>query len=156
MKKLFIILLLITIPVMPSLLYAEEGEIINVEQVYLEEEQDAIGVKTKPAAADGIGLDTTADTSNSQPATADKLDDPLGNQGSLAAAVNKLIKGVMGIVGVLAIIAFIWGGIEWMISGGSPEKIKKGKSMMVWAVWGLVVIFGSYAILDVIFRALGA
>lgn len=85
-----------------------------------------------------------------------KLPDPLGNNGEISTVVNKLIKGVLGVIGVLALIAFIWGGVLWMISMGDEAKIKKGKEMMIYAVWGIVVIFGAYAILDLVLRALGA
>jgi len=88
--------------------------------------------------------------------SATTLDDPLNAGGDFATIGNRLITGAIGTVGVLAIVAFIWGGIVWMTSGGSPERIKKGRSMMLWAVIGLFVIFGSYAILSLVFTALGA
>jgi hypothetical protein len=142
MKRFFIILLLLCL-LLPISTYAQT-----------QNSHDAgLTTRTVNSPDDNTKAKNPAGTEATGPQT---LEDPLGNKGSLAAAVNNLIKGVMGIVGVLAIVAFVWGGVEWMISGGNPEKIKKGKTMMVWAVWGLVVIFGAYAILDVIFRALGA
>ncbi|MFA4871450.1 MAG: pilin [Patescibacteria group bacterium] len=85
-----------------------------------------------------------------------RLANPLGDeQGDVSKVANNLIKAALGLTGVLAIIAFIWGGIEWMTSGGNEPRIKKGKDMMIWAVVGLVAIFGSYAILNLIFQALG-
>jgi len=86
-----------------------------------------------------------------------KLANPLGKDATNFSVVgNRLIKGMIGTTGVLAIIAFIWGGIFWMTSGGDPGRVKKGKDMMMWAIFGLVAIFGSYAILSLIFTALGA
>lgn len=88
------------------------------------------------------------------------LDDPLGIDKKVGGAervsqvANRLIKGALGITGVLAVIAFIWGGIEWMTSAGNESRVKKGKDMMLWAILGLVVIFGSYAILSFIIFAL--
>jgi type IV secretory pathway VirB2 component (pilin) len=84
------------------------------------------------------------------------LEDPLGAGGNVAEIGNRLITGALGVTGILAIIAFIWGGIEWMTSGGNTERIGKGKKMIVWAIVGLIVIFGSYAILNLIFTALEA
>ena len=114
------------------------------------------GITLAQGASGGTTKDTVTGGGTACPTGAKCLEDPLGNNGNFAVVANKLIKGTLGVVGILAIIAFIWGGIEWMISGGSPDRIKKGKSMMIWAVWGLVVIFGSYAILNLIFTALGA
>ena len=86
------------------------------------------------------------------------LDNPLtGGQGAdVVKEANTLIKGALGITGILALIAFIWGGIEWLISMGDSKRIQKGKDMMIWAVIGLIVIFGSYAILSLVFKVLGA
>lgn len=84
-----------------------------------------------------------------------RLTNPLGEGATFAVVVNNVIKAILGLVGVLALIAFIWGGIEWMTSRGETQKIEKGKNMMLWAVYGLVIIFASYAIITFIFQALG-
>lgn len=82
-----------------------------------------------------------------------ELQPPLGT-GSFEEITNRVITTILGLSGVLALIAFIYGGIIWMISGGDPGKITKGKNMIVWAIIGLVVIFISYAALTFIFGAL--
>ena len=104
----------------------------------------------------GIGQDSSVPGSIGGSSEGKRLANPLGDeQGDVAKVANNLIKAALGLTGVLAIIAFIWGGIEWMTSGGNEPRIKKGKDMMIWAVVGLVAIFGSYAILNLIFQALG-
>lgn len=87
---------------------------------------------------------------------AKELPDPLKLKGedAVPALAGNIIKTILGMVGVLALIMFIYGGILWMTSGGSAEKIKKGKDTIVWAVFGLAFIFFSYAILDFILKAL--
>lgn len=79
------------------------------------------------------------------------LTDPLTNQtgGSSVSPqtfIGKIIGAALGIVGSLALLMFIFGGFTWMTSAGSPEKVTKGKSIMVWAAIGLAVIFSSYAL----------
>jgi len=86
-----------------------------------------------------------------------RLDDPLNipeGKDAIPELAGRIIKAVLGVVGVLALIMFIYGGILWMTSGGSAEKIKKGKDTIVWAVIGLAFIFFSYAILEFILKAL--
>ncbi len=85
-----------------------------------------------------------------------QLNNPLTGQptGNLEEAVKNVITAALGVSGVLALIAFIYGGITWMISSGDSAKVQKGKNMMIWAVWGIVIIFSSYAILNYIFSAL--
>lgn len=88
-------------------------------------------------------------------ARAARLVNPLGGNDTFEEVIKNVITGAIGISGVLALIAFILGGVTWMISGGDSSKIKKGKDMMIWAVMGLVIIFSAYAILTFIFTTLG-
>ncbi len=62
------------------------------------------------------------------------------------ALIGIIINSVMGVVGSLALIMFIFGGFTWMTSGGSAEKIKKGRDILIWSAIGLVVIFASYGL----------
>jgi hypothetical protein len=104
-------------------------------------------------------VDLTA-AGNSSGNTADglPLQDPLGLDQShpIGSMANRLITTALGISGVLALLAFIYGGILWMVPfGDQTGNIRKGKQMMVWAILGLVVIFGSYAVINFISTALG-
>ena len=61
---------------------------------------------------------------------------------------GRLIKGFTGIAGAAALFFFIYGGFQWLISGGNEEKIKKGKATITSATIGLAIILGSYLILS--------
>lgn len=67
--------------------------------------------------------------------------------------IGNVIKAVLGLVGSLALGIFIFGGLTWITSAGSDEKIKKGKDMIIWATLGLVVIFMSYAMVTLVIDA---
>jgi type IV secretory pathway VirB2 component (pilin) len=81
------------------------------------------------------------------------LQNPIKNNDP-AKIIGDIIKGILGLTGVLALVAFIAGGVMMMTSGGNPEKVKKGKDILVWAVIGLFIIFTSYNILKYIFDML--
>jgi len=83
-----------------------------------------------------------------------QLDNPLGSP-DLAVLIQNIISAILGLVGVLALLSFIYGGLLWMTSLGAPAKVEKGKQVMLWAVYGLAIIFSSYAIITLIFTALG-
>ncbi len=89
-----------------------------------------------------------------------ELDNPLGakevTQASLLKTTGTIIKGFLGVTGTIALAMFVYGGIMWLISGGNPDKIKKGKDVFVWSVIGLLIIFGSYFLVDLVIRALTA
>ena len=73
------------------------------------------------------------------------LSNPLGVE-SANELIGRIINSVMGIVGSLALLMFVYGGLIWMTSAGSQEKVKKGKDILLWSAVGLVVIFGAYGL----------
>ena len=83
------------------------------------------------------------------------LGNPLGNA-TPHSLIGRIIDAILGIIGSLALLMFIFGGITWMTSAGSPEKIKKGRDILIWASIGLAIVFFSYAIVKfVIFDIIG-
>ncbi len=85
--------------------------------------------------------------------SAAKLDNPL-NVEDVPTLIARIIKGILGIVGSISLLMFIYGGITWMTAGGNEEKVKKAKSTISSAVLGLVVIFGAYSVLNLVFEIL--
>jgi len=69
--------------------------------------------------------------------------------------IGRVIKTALGVVGAIALLMFVYGGLIWLTSGGTPDKIKKGMDVLLWAAIGLVVIFASYTLVDFVFTALG-
>ena len=62
---------------------------------------------------------------------------------------------ILGIVGSLALLMFIYGGVMFLISGGSAEKVTQAKQIIAGAVIGLVIVFTSYIIITFAAQALG-
>ena len=89
------------------------------------------------------------------------LPNPLVNKDTKANLTIQQIIGSgirvsLGIVGSVALVMFFYGGYLWLISGGSSDKIKKGKETLIWATIGLVVIFGSGILVRTVINALQA
>lgn len=85
--------------------------------------------------------------------TARALTNPLGTTDP-NTIVATVIKVFLGVVGAIALIVIIYGGFMMMISAGNQERVDKGRKALMWAVIGLVVVFGSYGITTAIFTAL--
>ena len=66
------------------------------------------------------------------------------------ALIGKIINAVLGIVGSLALLMFVFGGLTWMTSAGSQEKVKKGRDIIVWSAIGLAIIFASYGLVRIL------
>jgi hypothetical protein len=83
------------------------------------------------------------------------LSNPLGNA-TANTIIGRVINAILGVIGSLALLMFVYGGITWMTSSGAPEKVKKGRDIIVWSVIGLAIIFFSYALVNfVIFDIIG-
>jgi len=54
---------------------------------------------------------------------------------------------ILGIVGALTLVMFIYGGFMWVLSGGSSDKVQKGKDIIIGSIVGLLIVFSSYTII---------
>lgn len=76
-------------------------------------------------------------------------EDPQG-QTNISQIVGNIIKVALGIIGSITLGIFVYGGFLWLTSAGNSEKVSQGSSAMLYAVIGLFIIFGAYAILNTI------
>ncbi|MFA6106187.1 MAG: pilin [Patescibacteria group bacterium] len=68
---------------------------------------------------------------------------------------TNVVQLIFGLAGSLALLFFIYGGIMWVISGGNPDRVKKGLDAIKNAVIGLIIIFASYMIINFVMTSLG-
>ena len=74
----------------------------------------------------------------------------------LQSLVNVFIRFanyLFGIAGSVAFIFFIYGGYTLLASGGSAEKIQKGKTIVINAVIGLFLVFGARGLVTLVLQA---
>ncbi len=62
--------------------------------------------------------------------------------------LKNLFTYALGLAGILAVGAIIIGGIYWAFSGESPDKKREAKSYITSALWGLLLLFGAYVLLQ--------
>lgn len=81
-----------------------------------------------------------------------KLGKTLGDPG--ASSINELAAWFyylfVGISGLAAFIMLVWAGVEWMISSGDTGAIKKAKERIKQTVLGLLLVLGSFILLQII------
>jgi hypothetical protein len=65
--------------------------------------------------------------------------------------LNFLVKDLAMPIGV---IVLIYGGVMMLTSGGSEQKISRGKSAIWFAVWGMFLAFAGWLIVDTIIKVL--
>ena len=80
---------------------------------------------------------------------------PTGFFTDIGELINGVLNFVMVIAALLVFMYLIWGGIEWITSGGDKGKTESARNKITSAVVGLIVLAASYAILLIVLRFLG-
>jgi len=84
-------------------------------------------------------------------ASMESLPNPIGPANmTLLDLIIKVLQVLLGVVSILAVSMFIWGGLVILTSGGNPDRVKKAKDTLVWAVLGLAIIILSVVIVSYI------
>lgn len=105
------------------------------------------------AAAPAPGTTTAPGASVTTPSSRVELPNPLGTA-NFPQIVGRIIRTLTGGAGTIALLMFIYGGFQWLTAAGNPEKIKKGKDILLWSTIGVVVMFSSYLIARYLIEAL--
>ena len=92
-----------------------------------------------------LRLPTAADTGSSAAPYEihGPLDPSINDIGSLISVV---LKFLIPFAALILLFVFIWGGYDFMLSQGSPEKIKTARSKIVAGIVGLVLMVFAFII----------
>ena len=72
----------------------------------------------------------------------DKVSDKIkGSNDTGDVAIQNLVGNAALFLGLLAVLYAIWGGFNILTAGWEEEKVKKGKTIIIQAAIGLVVIW---------------
>ena len=74
----------------------------------------------------------------------------LGKRTPILCILRSLILYILKIVGSIFLLSLIIGGIYYMISGSNPDKQKKAKKIVTYAILGIALVLVSYIILALI------
>ncbi len=55
---------------------------------------------------------------------------------------------IAAITGPFALLSLVGGGLMYVIAGGDEEKTGKAKKIITWAIVGIVVIYGAFALVS--------
>lgn len=68
---------------------------------------------------------------------------------------TNIVKLIFGVVGSLTLLFFVYGGVMFLISAGSSDKVQKAKTILINSTIGLIIVFASYLIVDFTIKAFG-
>lgn len=117
-----------------------------------------------PVLAEGGGGGAAEDDSSPSPADDDDDSssggsvntsglDPMA-KATVPQIIGNAIKALLSIIGAIVLFTFVYGGMLILTSVGNPDKVKKGKDVLIWSVIGLAIIFASYLLVNFIIAGL--
>ena len=86
-------------------------------------------------------------------ATPGSIPDPIGTV-DVNFLIARIINLILGLVGSISLLLFLYGGVTWMTSAGSADKVKKGRDIVIWAVIGLAVVFLAYILVTFVIQSI--
>jgi uncharacterized membrane protein len=75
---------------------------------------------------------------------------PLVGYSSIADIINNVVPFVMTLAGIILFFILMWGGFDYVMSQGQPEKLKTANAKITAAVIGFVLLVLSFLITRVL------
>lgn len=75
---------------------------------------------------------------------------------TIVGVLGKVTRFATGLLAVLAILMIVVSGIIYITSGGDQGRVDRAKSMLTYAIIGLIVALLGYVIVKAVSQALGA
>jgi hypothetical protein len=69
--------------------------------------------------------------------------------------VTRILPQIYTIALILVLIYLVWGSYKYLISGGDPKAVQAAKAHLTWAVVGMIFVFLSYGIFQLVSALLG-
>jgi len=73
---------------------------------------------------------------------------------TIPARIGIIADTFMSVVGVIFLAIMVFSGIQWMSAGGNEESVKKAKTRITRATVGLIIVIGSWAIVNFVLKGL--
>lgn len=75
--------------------------------------------------------------------------------GCLTQIIVNIINLALSLLGTVALLFLLFGAIKFVISRGDPKALEEAQKTMTYAVLGVVVVLGSFILINIISTALG-
>ena len=78
-----------------------------------------------------------------------------GGINTVGDLVNRIVQFLIPLAAVILLLVFIWGGYDFMMSQGNPEKVKSAQAKLTTGIIGLVLLLMAYALVRLISSIFG-
>lgn len=83
------------------------------------------------------------------------INPPAGVPTGGISSLNNLISLVTNLLFIAAIVIslfyLIWGGFDWIFSGGDKQKLANARNKVIYAVVGLIIVFLAIFIVNLLY-----
>lgn len=62
---------------------------------------------------------------------------------------TQIINPAIELLGLAAFVLFVWGVVQYIRNSANEEKRVQGQQHIIWGIVGMVVIFGAFAIVNI-------
>jgi len=80
---------------------------------------------------------------------------PRGFFDNISELINGLLRLLMIVAALLVFVYLLWGGIEWITSGGDKGKTESARNKITSAIIGLIIMAAAWALLTIVLNFLG-
>lgn len=70
--------------------------------------------------------------------------------GNLGNIISSFVTFAFVIIALIALLFLVWGGVKWLMSQGDKNEVEGARNHIINAIIGLIVIFFSYLIVNVL------
>jgi hypothetical protein len=86
-------------------------------------------------------------TAHAQDWSADCIKDGVATLRCIPDLFRNVVNGALMFVGVTAVVMVIYGGIKFINSGGDQKQTAEARKILTFAVLGVILVLGSFAII---------
>ncbi|OGM10794.1 hypothetical protein A2Z22_02820 [Candidatus Woesebacteria bacterium RBG_16_34_12] len=74
---------------------------------------------------------------------------------TLGNIINALLDYILPLTGILLLLFLIYGGFQYMTSGGDPRKAEMARRVITYAIIGFIIVFLAFWIVQIVSKILG-
>jgi hypothetical protein len=70
-------------------------------------------------------------------------------------SVPDILNGVVFLIVGLAVLAFLWGIVKYLMSGGDEKQLEESKKFMLWGIVGITIMVSVWGIISILGNMFG-
>ena len=131
--------------------------VFNFEDFYADRipDQDGKDCIDRPSSSTSGGNAGSSTTGRNLGTLFDSYTNPLSTV-DIRVIIGRVVRAILVIVGALALIMFVYGGFTWLTSVGNDQRVETGRTTLIWASLGLIIVFSAYILVKYVMEAIGA